>query len=203
MIGFVLAPIINFIPVVLSSPYVFLKGPVEWLRRMTRHRATISFAPNFGYGLCASRVRGRDQESLDLSSWRVAGCGAEPIQISTLERFHSRFKSVGFDQKAFVLAYGLAENTLAFSFSPLCIPPPSERVRFDSLTSDHIAANADSADPAAVTVANCGRSFERQALAVLDSPRIPLLPRQVGWIVIRGPSVMPGYYNDPAATSSA
>lgn len=203
LIGFVLTPITDSVPVVLLSPFVFLKRPVEWLRRMSRHRATLSFAPNFGYGLAASRVRERDLETLDLSSWRGAGCGAEPIQIATLERFHRRFKPVGFDHKAFILAYGMAENTLAVSFSPLWTAPRFERVRFDALTADSIAERADPEDSSAVTLANCGRAFAGHEIKILDSDGAECEPRRVGEIVIRGPSLMQGYYNDHLATDAA
>ena len=201
LIGFVLAPIFNCTPAVLMSPYVFLKRPVEWLRRISRHRATISFAPNFGYELCASRVRERDREALDLSSWRVAGCGAEPIQASTLERFHACFKSVGFDQKAFTAAYGLAENTLAVCFSSVGTPPQSERVSLHSLTSDGFAAPVDADDPSGIKLVNCGRPLRGQELAIVDGSGNRCAPRQVGEIVIRGPAVMRGYYNDSMATA--
>ena len=203
LIGFVLTPITNSTPVVLMSPFVFLKRPVEWLRRMTRHQATISFAPNFGYGLCASRVRERDCESLDLSRWRVAGCGAEPIQLSTLESFAARFRSAGFDRRAFVPAYGLAENTLAVSFSPLSTGPRAARVRWQELTTEGFAAEADAEDSTAVTVVNCGSQFADHEIAVIDDEGERRGPRGVGHIVVRGPSVMKGYYDNPEATDQA
>ena len=201
LIGCVLAPITSRTSVVLMPPFMFLKRPIEWLRRMTQHRVTMSFAPNFGYALCASRVRDRDLETLDLSNWRVAGCGAEPIQMATLENFSARFKSVGFNHKAFVLAYGLAENTLAVSFSPLGVQPRAECVSLEALTSEGLAApTSDQDETSVVTVACLGRSFPGHEIAILDRDGDRCEPRRVGEIVVRGPSMMREYYNNLEAT---
>ena len=93
--------------------------PRQWLDLMTRSRATISFAPSFGYDLCARRVRDSDLANYDLSNWRVAGIGAEMIRPETLEYFAELLKPCGFDRRAFLACYGMAECTLGVSFSPL------------------------------------------------------------------------------------
>ena len=93
--------------------------PRQWLSLMTKTRATISFAPSFGYDLCARRVRSKDVETYDLSNWRVAGIGAEMIRPQTLEYFAEMMEPAGFDPRAFLACYGMAECTLAISFSPL------------------------------------------------------------------------------------
>ncbi|WP_089936733.1 fatty acyl-AMP ligase [Candidatus Entotheonella palauensis] len=201
LIGFIFAPITTATPVVLMSPLHFLKRPIEWLRLITRHRASIGFSPNFGYGLCASRIREQELDSLDLSSWRIAGCGAEPIQMATLSRFAQKFERAGFDRKAFLLCYGLAESTLAVSFSPLPAPPQSEEIRLDEFTSQSIAQLVDdSKEVASVTVANCGSPFAGHEIAIVDTKGKPCPPRHVGEIVLRGPSLMQEYDNNPAAT---
>lgn len=202
LIGFVLTPLYTGTPIVFLPPLTFLKQPVEWLRRMTKHRATISFAPNFGYGLCTSRVRDRDLSGLDLSSWRLAGCGAEPIQRKTLDAFAERFAPAGFRRRAFLLAYGLAESTLAASFSPVDDEPLYGELDFHSLSKDKVAV--DAADGAAtVTLANCGPAFEGHEIAILDENGERLPERAVGEIALRGPSVMKGYWQDPDATEAA
>ena len=90
---------------------MFVKRPVEWLRAITQYRATVSYAPNFGYDLCVRRLKNVD--GLDLSSWRVAGCGAEPINAQTLTAFEEKFGPCGFRASCFVPSYGLGEHVLA------------------------------------------------------------------------------------------
>ncbi len=201
LIGFLLAPLTTGNEVVFMSPLSFLKRPIEWLRMISRHHATVSFAPNFAYGLCAARVRQRDLASLDLSSWRVAGCGAEPIQWETLERFSTTFASAGFDWKAFLLAYGLAESTLAVSFAHGA--PRTDRVMLDDLTERGHARPAGEDAGASVTLISCGRPFDGHEVTVVDERGKTCPSRRVGEILIKGPSVMAGYVRDPGASRSA
>jgi len=118
LVGMALGALYAARPSVLMSPYAFVKRPVEWLRAISRHAGTVSFAPNFAYDLCLRRVKDRDFEGLDLSGWRVAGCGAEPIHAGTLRAFAEKFAAVGFSDDSFVPSYGLAEHVVAASFSP-------------------------------------------------------------------------------------
>src|SRR5262245_19731491 len=117
LIGFVIAPLYHVNTVTFLPPLLFLKRPVRWLEAVSRHRGSVSFGPNFAYALCVKRIKESEMGGLDLSCWRVAGCGAEPIRAENLRAFADKFARVGFSERAFVCCYGMAESTLAISFS--------------------------------------------------------------------------------------
>ncbi len=199
LIGFVLAPLAHQVPITFLSPVMFLKRPASWLEYLAKHRGTITYGPNFAYALATKRVRDRDLEGLDLSALRVAGCGAEPIQASTLRAFADRFGKVGFKAEAFVPSYGMAENTLAIAFSRGI---PVDRVRAASLWTEGSAAPADETVDDAVELVGCGKAFAGHGIRIVDpETRAVLGDRQVGEIELSGPSVMKGYFEDPSKTA--
>lgn len=207
LIGFVLAPVVHRVPIAFLPPLLFLKRPVSWLQAITRHKGTIAYAPNFAFALCVKRIRDRELEGLDLSSWRVAGCGAEPIRPETLEAFADKFAKIGFDPKALLPSYGMAESSLAVSFSELGEGVKALAVDGETLWTDGVAKPVSVEDPAAVRLVACGPSFpdhEIAAFAPEDATgEAPLPERQVGELRLRGPSVMPGYWEDDARTRDA
>lgn len=204
LIGFVLAPIVYGIEVSFMSPLLFLKRPSSWLRGMSRFRATITFGPNFAYALAVKRVRAKEIEGIDLSRWRVAGCGAEPIRAETLEAFADHYAPYGFRKEAFYPAYGLAESTLAVSFSRSV---PTDRVKASVLWSTDEAVACEASDPDALRIVNCGKAFEGHQVQVfaLDDTRCehPLADRKVGEMRLKGPSVSPGYFEEPELTRAS
>jgi len=157
-------------PLTLIPPEVFLARPAIWLRAISRQRATISVAPNFAYGLCVRRVRDPEMEGVDLSSWRFALNGAEPVAPAVLRRFSERFAPNGFDGRALMPVYGLSEASLAVAFTPTGRGPR--------------------------TWVAGGREL---ASAGAPLPGIDIEVRG-GRIFVRGPSVMQGYFGNPAAT---
>ena len=193
LIGMALATLYSGIRTQFIPPALFLKRPAEWLRAITRHRGTVSFAPSFAYDLCVRRVSEREVSDLDLSTWRVAGCGAEPIQASALASFATKFKPAGFRSSSLMSCYGMAEHTLAVTFSPLGRPPRVDVVRTDQLATKNLAVPSSGDGPAETSIVSCGRTFSGHALQVVDSESQPLSDRQVGEIVLTGPSVMMGY----------
>ena len=118
LVGMALGPLYSARPAVFLPTHVFVRRPAEWLRAISRHRATVSFAPNFAYDLCVRRVKDADLAGVDLSCWRVAGCGAEPIHAPTLAAFAERFAAFGFRETSFLPGYGLAEHVVAATFAP-------------------------------------------------------------------------------------
>jgi fatty-acyl-CoA synthase len=200
LVGMALGPLYSGRPGVFLATQAFVKRPADWLRAISRHRATVSFAPSFAYDLCLRRVKDRDLDGLDLSCWRVAGCGAEPIHAAALAAFAARFAPCGFRETSFLPGYGLAEHTVAATFAPRGRPLRVERVAPGSLSERGEAVLAADDEPSAVHVVCCGAALPGHELRVVDEAGCALGERQVGEIVLSGPSVMLGYHNEPELT---
>jgi fatty-acyl-CoA synthase len=205
LIGFVFGPIycgasqIRFL-----SPLMFLKRPSVWLRQLSELRATITFAPNFAYGLTTARVRDDELDGVDLSSVEVAGCGAEPIQYHTLRGFADRFAAQGFRRTALLPCYGMAEHSLAITFAGLRDDLCADRVDAEALAGGEAREVAEGGDGGPdLLVVNCGKPFPLHDLKIAGEDGEALPERRVGQILVRGPSVMKGYFDDAEATEAA
>ena len=159
LIGFVLAPLYHRVPIVFLPPLLFLKRPVTWLQAITRHKGTIAYAPNFAYALCVKRIKRGELEGLDLSTWRVAGCGAEPIRPETLEAFAAAFAQVGFRKEALLPSYGMAESSLAIAFTELGEGMKTLSVDGPTLWAKGAAELVAEDDENAVRLVSCGPAF--------------------------------------------
>jgi fatty-acyl-CoA synthase len=199
LIGVLLVAVYTQANVVIMSPVLFLKRPTAWLEALSHYRGTISFAPNFAYELCLRRVKPSQIGSLDLSRWRVAGCGAEPLRAETLRAFGERFAQAGFDASSFMPSYGLAEHSLAVTFC-------HRGLKVDSVDPGRLVREsravpiADRRAPS-VRLVSCGRPFPEHDVGIVNEDGRRLPDRYVGRIVVRGPSVMAGYFEDPEATA--
>lgn len=201
LIGGILAPLVIGFHSTLMSPVHFLQRPSRWLQAISRQRATISGGPNFAYDLCARKISLEERATMDLSSWRVAFNGAEPIRPDTLERFSRIFAPSGFRSEAFSPCYGLAEATLIVSGSRAGAPP---------VVADFQLAAADVSGAAETYLpdrdgrcfVSSGVGFEDQQVAIVDPAALtPCGPGQVGEIWVRGQSISPGYWNKPQETA--
>jgi fatty-acyl-CoA synthase len=202
LVGMVLVPMAAQVSVDYLDTREFAMRPRQWLNLMTQTRATISFAPSFGYDLCARRVRDADIESYDLSNWRVAGIGAEMIRPETLEYFAERMAPCGFDRRAFLACYGMAECTLGISFSPLSTGFTTHHIDSDHLSDHHEAVllEEDSTQGRGRHFVNCGVPLPGFEVEIRDDDQV-LEDWQSGVIYLRGPSVMSGYFNQPEESS--
>ncbi len=186
---------------VLMSPAAFLQRPIGWLEEMSKYSALISGAPNFAYELCAARSTEEQRKGLDLSHWKVAFCGAEPIRPETLERFAEAFAVSGFQESAFYPCYGLAEATLLAAGSK---GPQSISVRHVSrkaLERHQVVDGSSDPDDAQRLVA-CGQALCGQEVAIVNPETQKRLDSGVGEIWIHGPSVAQGYWNRAAESES-
>ncbi len=198
LIGGVLTAIFRGGSSILIAPEAFVLRPTVWLETFTSHAGTYSPAPNFGYQHCVNRVPDPALDRLDLRSWRLALTGAEPVRIETIEAFIGRFARCGFRGDAILPVYGLAESTLAVAF-----PPLGRRAKVEVVDGEILRATgrADPAPPGSGrTVVSVGRALPGAELRIVDAEGNPLPERAEGEIVLRGPSVMAGYYGDPDAT---
>jgi acyl transferase domain-containing protein/acyl-CoA synthetase (AMP-forming)/AMP-acid ligase II/thioesterase domain-containing protein/acyl carrier protein len=202
LLGGLLAPVHVGIPVTLMSPAAFLQRPARWLEVMSNHRGTISGGPDFAYRLCADKVTEEQRESLDLSPWRVAFCGAERIHAETLDRFSDAFGPCGFRREAFYPCYGMAETTLIVSGGRAADPPVLDHVQREGLERDR-AEPAPADAPGTRAVVGCGRPLGALEVAIVDPETAErLADGAVGEIWVAGPSVARGYWNRPEESAA-
>jgi acyl-CoA synthetase (AMP-forming)/AMP-acid ligase II/acyl carrier protein len=195
LIGGILEPLYTGGQSVLMSPASFLQRPLRWLQMISEYGATISGAPNFAYELCVQKITPQQCRDLDLSNWRVAFCGAEPIRPSTLESFAKAFGPCGFREDAFYPCYGLAEATLIVSGGDGPRRPTVKTVARGPLAQHRVVEAAES-DAEAQPLVGCGGPLLAQEVIIVDpQSRRRCAEKEVGEIWIAGPAVAHGYWN--------
>ncbi len=204
LIGFVIAPILAEVPVVFIPTLSFVKRPNVWMDTIHKYRGTITFAPNFAFGLVTKRASAKKLASLDLSCLRVLGCGAEPIHADTMRSFCDKFATAGFSANALMPAYGMAEATLAMSFDDLTSPFSSVTIDRDIYEEEHRAVPYTGDDEARkLELVACGKTFKDHKVGIMGANDELLPEGEVGEIVFAGPSVSLGYFENPEATAGA
>jgi acyl-CoA synthetase (AMP-forming)/AMP-acid ligase II len=200
LIGGILQPCYGGFPVTLLPPAAFLQCPFRWLQAISRTRATISGGPNFAYDLCTRKVSPEQKATLDLSSWRVAFTGAEPVRHETLEAFAAAFERCGFRRESFFPCYGLAEATLFVTGSQVGALPACRPVSRAALGQNRVAPAAPREKDARMLV-GCGQAPPGQEVVIADPQSLTrCTPGHVGEIWVSGPSVARGYWDRPEET---
>jgi 1-acyl-sn-glycerol-3-phosphate acyltransferase len=186
---------------VAMSPLAFLARPQSWLRTIHRYGGTLSAAPNFAYQLCARRIEERELEGLDLSSWRLAFNGAEPVSPETLEEFGARFARHGLRREALTPVYGLAECTVGLAFPPLGRGPKIDRIdRATFANTGRAELVQDDGQRDELRVVACGHPIPGHQIRIVDSAGRETGERQEGRLQFNGPSATQGYYRNPEET---
>ena len=197
LVGGLLTPLHGGFAVTLLTPQEFVQSPVRWLRAITQAGGTISGGPDFAYRMCVERVRDDQLDGLDLSSWRLAFTGAEPVSAGTLRAFGERFAPVGFRPSAFYPCYGLAESTLFVSGGVSGRGPTVTPLSRLGLSSG-VAATPVDADDVRALVSNGEVVGDDTVLLIVDpQTRTECARGEVGEIWVRGPSVAAGYFGQP------
>ncbi len=207
LVGFVLGPIASQLSVDYLSTRDFAMRPRQWLNIMTKNQGTISFSPSFGYELCVRRLGEDANETYNLSSWRIAGVGAETIRADSLSRFAQTLQTSGFKPEAFLACYGMAECSLAISFAPLCKGLEIDQVDGDQLSNTRKAIpcipslSIDEDRSRCSKFVKCGIPLPGYEVQVRNGNGEILGERESGTIFVRGASIMSGYFQDPALTN--
>ncbi len=187
---------------VLMSPVHFLAKPVRWLKSISDFNVSIAGGPNFAYDLCCDKISAEDCAGLDLSSWKVAFNGAEPIRADVLERFTRKFEPYGFRHENHYPCYGMAETTLIVTGGNPAEEPVIRSFDAEELSRHRVVPVADSA-AGAKRLVGCGKPImDEQVVIVHPETCRQLEEGQIGEIWVRGGSVGQGYWQKPEATES-
>jgi len=204
LIGFVISPLTAGLETCFIPTLNFIKRPSCWMELASKHKATITFAPNFAYGLAAKRTAPEKVKGLDLSRLRLLGAGAEPNNPATLQGFLDHFAPAGLKPEAMLPVYGMAEATLAMSFSHLDEPFRTEVLDGEIYATEGRAVPLpveQRAGRTTVEFVSCGWVWPDHEIKIMDEDGKVLPDRKVGEIVFSGPSVAAGYFENQEATS--
>ncbi|MBD2464426.1 fatty acyl-AMP ligase [Oscillatoria sp. FACHB-1407] len=199
LIGGILQPLYVGAPMALMAPMAFLQKPIRWLKAISHFKATTSGGPNFAYDLCVRKVTPEQLAELDLSSWKVAFTGAEPVRAETLEQFAAKFEPCGFRREAFHPCYGMAETTLIVSGSFRNVLPVLKQIDGTALERNRVVT-ATKKHEMTRTVVGCGQCLGQTVVVANPDTSTRCSAEQIGEIWVSSPSVAKGYWNRPEQT---
>lgn len=197
-----LLPILMGYPLILLSPFDWVRAPYRILQAVSRYKGTLSWFPNFSYNFCAQKIRDRDLDGIDLSSWRAISNCSEPMRWDSHQVFYERLHSVGLNFDALKTCYAMAENVFAVTQGGFDSPVTFEDIDRDSLQIQKIARPAVIGRPE-IRMLSAGRAIQGTEICILDETGQRIPDRYVGEIALRSNCMLTGYYNRPDATKKA
>jgi len=206
LIGFVISPLTAGLETCFIPTLSFIKKPSVWMETISKHKGTMTFAPNFAYGLATKRTPPEKVAGMDLSRLRILGAGAEPNNPQTLAAFMNHFAPAGLKPEAMMPVYGMAEATLAMTFSRLDEPLRTETLDGEIYATEGRATPLPAEQQAGRTVVefvSCGWVFPDHTITIMDEDGRVLPDRKVGEVVFGGPSVAAGYFENGESTSKS
>ena len=197
-----LMPILSGIPLVLSSPFDWVRAPYRLLQSVSHYKGTLSWLPNFGFNFCTQKIRDKSLEGVDLSSWRAIINCSEPVRWESHHAFFQRFKSYGLRDTAPQASYAMAENVFGVTQSDLSRPPSFEDLDIDAFVSRREVRDAPQGTRP-FRMMSSGTPLENTEVRVVDDGGTPLAERRMGEIALRSDCMLTGYYNRPDADEKA
>lgn len=200
--GFVM-PIVSGTPLVLMSPFHWVRDPKSLLWAIHKHKGTLCWLPNFAYNHIARTARPSYLEGLDLSSWRATINCSEPVYHQSHQVFLERLRPYGFRESALAVSFAMAENTFAVTQTALGSPPRLDWVEIAPLQEDRLAVPAEQQSEGAIPMVSCGAPIEGTEIAVVGEDGSHLPERNVGEIILRSNCMLTEYYKRPKVTAEA
>ena len=202
LIACFLMPVLMGIPLVLMSPFDWVRAPYRLFQSVSRYKGTLSWLPNFAYNFCAQKVRERDMEGVDLSSWRVITDCSEPVKAESLQAFYERFQKYGLRETTLQCSYAMAENVFAVTQTDLDSTPLTDELDREAYMNERVA-HAPVADRPSLRLLSSGKVLPNTRLRILDADGRDLPDRVIGEIALQSDCMLTGYYNRPDATEKA
>lgn len=197
-----LMPILMGYPLVLMSPFDWIRAPYRLLQAVSNYKGTLSWLPNFAYNFCAQKVRDRDLENVDLSSWRLISNCSEPMRWESHQAFYERFRFLGLRYESLCTCYAMAENVFAVTQGGVDAPVTYEDIDREMLQTRKVAQVARLGQ-VAVRMMSTGKPIINTHTRIIDTKGHPIADRQVGEVVVQSDCMLSGYYHRPDATEKA
>lgn len=197
-----LMPVLSGIPLVLLSPFDWVRAPYRLFQAVSRYKGTLSWLPNFSYNFCAQKVRDRDLEGVDLSSWRAITNCSEPVKWDSHQAFYERFRAYGLRETALQCSYAMAENVFGVTQTDLGTLPVTDEIDREAYIMERKALPPRAGYPI-LRMMSSGKPLSNTRVRVLDEKGHVLPDRVIGELSLQSDCMLTGYYNRPDATEKA